>query len=127
MARLEKDWIKLAEYMGYDQEVIRHIDNIHPRCIDDQQQKFLRLWRMPDLGAGKTALILEKIRKSARLCEPFQKIARGIRGLTKNTPILYVFETMKEDTIHQEFLYCKVKFLENSLNRRSLTSYPSLL
>ena len=82
MARLDEDWIKLAEFMGYDQEVISHIDNIHPRCIDDQQQKFLRLWRMPDLGVHRIDSVLEKIRRSARLCENFQKIPRSIQGLT---------------------------------------------
>ena len=81
LAGLDEDWIKLAEYMGYDQEVISHIDNVHPRCIDDQQQKFLRLWRMPDLGVHRTPSILEKIKKSARLCESFQNIPRGIQGL----------------------------------------------
>jgi len=98
VARLDGDWIKLAEYMGYDQELIRHIDNIHPRWIAGQQNLFLRLWRMPDLGVHKTASILEKIRKSARLCESFQKIPRGIGNLKKHSSH-YVFETMKEDTI----------------------------
>ena len=100
VARLDGDWIKLAEYMGYDQELIRHIDNIHPRWIAGQQNLFLRLWRMPDLGVHKTASILEKIRKSAGLCESFQKIPRGIGNLKKHSSH-YVFETMKEDTIYQ--------------------------
>ena len=77
MARLEEDWIRLAKYMGYDQEVIRRIDNIHPRCIAEQQNLFLRLWRMPDLGVHRTASILEKIRKSARLSENLWRIQRG--------------------------------------------------
>lgn len=78
MTRLEEDWIRLAEYMGYDQEVIRRIDNIYPRCIAGQQNLFLRLWRMPDLGVPRTASVLEKIRKSARLNESLWRIQRGI-------------------------------------------------
>jgi len=102
VASLGEDWIKLAEYMGYDLEVIRYIDNIHPRCIAEQQQKFLRLWRMPDLGVYRTASILEKIRKSAGLCENLQKIPRGI-CLIRDIPIfhsIHFIEIMKEDTIY---------------------------
>ena len=102
VARLGEDWIKLAEYMGYDQEVIRRIDNIHPRWIAGQRKLFLRLWHMPDLGVDRTASILEKIRKSARLCEVFHKIPRGIMS-----QFFYVFHfIMKEDTM-RILLHCK--------------------